>query len=179
MRALGLEVGKFWRQHPARVTLSSILALLFSRDTKPGQRSLTNLATFLGGAVRFARLWTRSLCSHMGVVTTEEVGPKEKIRPLNHVWTCPIAVYTRIFKTMQKCSYFHKTLLFQEGTLYFCLLTGPPVNVRADLKIKVVFVWKIWTRSLFFVFSVQSSLENSGSTAKLKMCAYMHTHTQN
>lgn len=44
---------------------------------------------------------------------------------------------------MQKCSYFRKTLLFQEGTLYFCLLTGPPVNVRADLKIKVVFVWKI------------------------------------
>lgn len=104
------------------------------------------------------------------------VGLKEKIRPLNHVWTFSLVVCTRIFKTAQKCCYFHKTLLFQEGTLYLCLLTGPPVNVRADLKIKVMFVWKIWTRSLFFVFSVQSSLENSVSTETLKMCAYMHTH---
>lgn len=104
------------------------------------------------------------------------VGLKEKIRLLNHVWTFPLVFCTRIFKTAQKCCYFHKILLFQEETLYLCLLTGPPVNVSADLKIKVVFVWKIWTRSLFFVFSVQSSLENSGSTEKLKMCAYMHTH---
>ena len=51
-----------------------------------------------------------------------------------------------------------------------------PLSVRADLKTKVVFVWKIWTRSLLFLFSLQSSLENSGSTEKLKMRAHMLTH---
>lgn len=55
------------------------------------------------------------------------------------------------------------------------MVFGSPFSVRANLKTKVVFVWKNSTRSLFFLFLLQSSLENSGSTEKLQMHAHMHT----
>lgn len=129
---------------PSYVKLDSCPSVLTLHRAWP--KITHKLGHIFGGSCEVCKaLNQKSLQPHGGSYHRRVVlvGPKEKIRPLNHVWTCPVAVYTRIFKTMQKCSYFHKTLLFQEGTLYFCLLTGPPVNVRADLKIKVVFVWKI------------------------------------